>query len=357
MRRRAQGKHRDAVHRRATKSPRKGGKAALRQARRVCCRSAFVCAALRAIGQSCPRCENLRKNQPDDDRLLDSQDRTGQRRGVLGGPPFLCPWTPQSDGRTGLRRLFMLPGILSVLICTPVLVILPAKASQAHKTTDLLTFIRHIEAGGGYDAFEHRISVPPPKRLTAMRVDEVLAWQTRVRAAGNPSTAAGGYQIIRQTLNRMVKNGTVSGTALFNADTQDRLARSLIGECGSSAQRVRFANCLAGIWAALPLVSGPNRGRSAHHGIAGNRAHTTPETILALLAGKPMPISRTSAARLRNEAGAGSGADMRYSTVATPPEPSKPSRESIGAAMRQARKDGTLTPSVRLWKVDPYAQE
>ena len=338
-----------------------------------CCRSAFVCAALRTIGQSCHRCENLRKNQPDDDRLLDSQDRTGQCRGVLSGPPFI-PEKPRSDGRTGLRRLFMLPkaseatpyqsgghrppGILSVLICTPVLVISPAKASQAHKTTDLLTFIRHIEAGGGgYDAFEHRISVPPPKRLTAMRVDEVLAWQTRVRAAGNPSTAAGGYQIIRQTLGRMVKNGTVSGTALFNADTQDRLARSLIGECGSSAQRVRFANCLAGIWAALPLVSGPNRGRSAHHGIAGNRAHTTPKTILALLAGKPVSIGRTSAARLRNEADAGSGADLRYSTVATPPEPSKPSRESIGAAMRQARKDGTLTPSVRLWKVDPYAQE
>ncbi len=319
--------------------------------------SSFVCAALRAIGQSCPRCENLRKSQPDDDRSLDSQDRTGQRRGVLGGPPFI-PEKPRSDGRTGLRWLFMLPGILAVLIWTPVLVIPPAKASQAHKTTDLLTFIRHIEAGGGgYDAFEHRISVPPPKRLTAMRVDEVLAWQTRVRAAGNPSTAAGGYQIIRQTLDRMVKNSTVSRTALFNADTQDRLARSLIGECGSSAQRVRFANCLAGIWAALPLVSGPNRGRSAHHGIAGNRAHTTPETILALLAGKPVPISRTSAARLRNEAGAGSGADMRYSTVATPPEPPKPSRESIGAAMRQARKDGTLTPSVRLWKVDPYAQE
>ena len=200
--------------------------------------------------------------------------------------------------------------------------------------------------------------MPPPKRLTAMRVDEVLAWQTQVRAAGNPSTAAGGYQIIRQTLDRMVKNGTVSRTALFNADTQDRLARSLIGECGSSANRVRFANCLAGIWAALPLVSGPNRDRSAHHGIVGNRAHTTPKTILALLAGKPVSIGRTSAARLRNEAGAGSGADLRYSTVAKPPKSSRqPSQASISAAMKQARKNGTLTPSVRLWKVDPYAQE
>ena len=252
-------------------------------------------------------------------------------------------------------------GVLSALICVITCAVLvfaaPAKA-RAATTTDLLTFIRHLEAGrAAYDAYEHRINVPPPKKLTAMRVGEVLAWQKRVRAAGNPSTAAGGYQIIRQTLDRLVKNGTVSRTALFNAHTQDRLARSLIGECGSSAQRVRFANCLAGIWAALPLVSGPNRGRSAHHGIAGNRAHTTPKTVLALLAGKPVSIGRRNAARLRNKVGTGSGADLRYSTVATPPEPPKPSRESIGAAMRQARRDDTLTPSVRLWKVDPYARD
>ena len=171
------------------------------------------------------------------------------------------------------------------------------------KPPDLLTFIRHIEAGGGYDAFERRISVPPPKRLTAMRVSEVLAWQTRVRAAGNPSTAAGGYQVIRSTLDRLIKKGVVSKTELFDVATQDRLALALIGECGSRARPVRFANCLAGIWAALPLVSGPNRGRSAHHGIAGNRAHATPKTVLALLAGKSVSIGRTRAARLQMERG------------------------------------------------------
>ena len=100
---------------------------ALRQA------TAFICATLRAIGQSCHRYENLRKSQPDDDRSLDSLDRTGQRRGVLGGPPFI-PEKPRSEGRTGLRRLFMLLGILSALICMPVPVIAPAKASQAHET-------------------------------------------------------------------------------------------------------------------------------------------------------------------------------------------------------------------------------
>ena len=77
-------------------------------------------------------------------------------------------------------------------------------APTKSRTSDLLTFIRHLEAGAeGYDAYERRISVAPPKRLTAMRVGEVLAWQRRVRNAGNPSTAAGGYQIIHKTLDRL----------------------------------------------------------------------------------------------------------------------------------------------------------
>ena len=124
----------------------------------------------------------------------------------------------------------------------------------------------------------------------------------------------------------------------------------------------RFANCLAGIWAALPLVSGPNQGRSAHHGVAGNRALTRPQTVLALLAGKPVTVAPASAPDAGTDAVGGptvvsaggpavSRSDLRYSTIAWP------SRASISAAMRQASKDGTLTPSVRKWEIDPYAQE
>ena len=301
---------------------------------------------------------------------VDSCRRADQRCSASGGPRFQTKEQLPGAGRAGHSWngvLFALPraaksGVLA--LAWALLLAVPAAHATDH-ASDLLAFIRHLEAGrAGYNAFERRITVAPPKLLTAMRVGEVLAWQNRVRAAGNPSTAAGGYQIIRATLDRLVRNGTVSKTAIFNADTQDRLARSLIGECGlhtntvgSSPRRhsVRFANCLAGIWASLPLVSGPRRGLSAHHGVAGNRALTTPKTVLALLAGKPVTFARSSADDGR---GNGDGATLSYRAIAKVPEPeSLPSRARIGEAMRKARKGGTLTPSVRKWKVDPYAQE
>ena len=267
----------------------------------------------------------------------------------------------QSRRSSHVRSPVLTCALLCAVLCGLVLAAPNVQAKSAptkSRTSDLLTFIRHLEAGAeGYDAYERRISVAPPKRLTAMRVGEVLAWQRRVRNAGNPSTAAGGYQIIRKTLDRLVRKGAVSRTALFNAETQDHLARTLIGECGSRAAPTRFANCLARIWAALPLVSGPNRGRSAHHGVAGNRALTRPQTVLALLSGKPVTVAPGSAPDSGTKAVMPAGgpavsrSDLRYRTIA------RPSRASISKAMRQASKDGTLTPSVRKWEIDPYAQE
>ncbi|MYH31365.1 MAG: hypothetical protein F4137_21565, partial [Acidobacteria bacterium] len=73
------------------------------------------------------------------------------------------------------------------------------------RTTDLLEFIRALEAPRGHDDYERRIPVPPPKPLTGMTIGEVLDWQADVRRAGAPSTAAGGYQVIRATLERLVR--------------------------------------------------------------------------------------------------------------------------------------------------------
>ena len=214
-------------------------------------------------------------------------------------------------------------------------------------TTDLLAFIRAIEAPRGYDDYEARIPVAPPRPLTRMTLGEVLHWQARVRKAGAPSTAAGGYQVIHATLERLVRAHGLDRDALFDGPMQDRLARLLIAECGDPgppSRQPRFANCLAGIWAALPLTSGPRKGRSAYRGVAGNRALTRPETVLAVLSGQPVqlpqgvPDGRPPA--VSDEAVLAFGA-VRLNRIAS--------------AMRGAAQAGTLTPSVREWSFDPYA--
>jgi len=237
-------------------------------------------------------------------------------------------------------------------LCLAALPALPTGA-EVGTTTDLLTFVRHLEAPDGYDAYEARIPIAPPKPLTSMTLAEVLAWQVRVRRSGAPSTAAGGYQIIYPTLQRLVRKYGIDRDARFDAGMQDRLARLLIAECGdrpalaATAAHSRYGNCLAGIWAALPLTAGRNRGRSAYHGVAGNRALTSPRIVLALLAGEPAPLRR----------GAGSA---RPDTVTEPPLAFGAVRvrmSDIDAAMRSAADTGGLTPSVHEWEFDPYASQ
>ena len=222
-----------------------------------------------------------------------------------------------------------------------------AGLADERTVTDILALVRALEAPGGYDAYEGRIPVPPPKRLTAMTVGEVLDWQADVRRAGAPSTASGGYQVIRPTLERLVRTHGIDRGALFDAAMQDRLARLLVAECGDPGPGLRpprFADCLAGIWAALPLTSGPKRGRSAYDGVAGNRALTDPETVLAVLAGRTVTLP--------------DGAPRDAPPAVSDDEVLAFGAVRIGrinAAMRGAAREGTLTPSVRDWRFDPYA--
>lgn len=152
---------------------------------------------------------------------------------------------------------------------------------------ELLDFIRYYEAGGKYSAVYSGLKQKPPKELTAMSVGEVIAWQKSLGKV--KSTAAGGYQFIRATLKDLVEVHRIDKSRAFDADLQDQLANLLIKKCvykNAPKDNARFANCLAGIWAALPLVSGPNKGKSRYHGIAGNRARVTPSEVLSFLAGK-----------------------------------------------------------------------
>ena len=236
------------------------------------------------------------------------------------------------------------------------------KASAPRTTTDLLTFIRALEAPRGYDDYERRIRTPPPRPLTAMTVGEVLDWQVRLRRAGAVSTAAGGYQIIYPTLARLVSRYGISRSARFDAPLQDRLAQLLIAECGPPGPRSthpRYGNCLARIWAALPLTHGTGAGQSAHQGLAGNTALTTPETVLALLAGEAVEIGpqgpQAGQTVTRGTGARGTGARGTHPR-AFGTKTLTVDIEEINTALRKARRDNTLTPSLRSWKQDPYAQ-
>ena len=169
----------------------------------------------------------------------------------------------------------------------------PGQASPAitrldPRTAGMLDFIGSLEAPGGYDVYSHYAAAPPPKPLTKMTVNEVLAWQDRIDARSR-SEAAGRFQIMEDTLrDYLVPTMGLTGQEKFNADMQNAMAVVLMQRRGWSPKgtnHVRMGNALAKEWAALPLLSGPNIGKSAHHKTKGarNRALTTPEQFLAVL--------------------------------------------------------------------------
>ena len=222
-----------------------------------------------------------------------------------------------------------------------------ARAEGPANDATILSFVRHYEARGDYDSYYEGISTAPPRPLTQMTVGEVMAWQASL--TGVKSTAAGGYQIIKATLADLVKDHRIDRNARYDVAMQDRLGALLIADCQSRNDARLFANCLAGIWAALPRVSGANRGRSRYHGIAGNRALTTPENVLAMLEGRPFNLRRSVPRRV-NLAAFGS-TPLEISVVSTPQAPSR--RDRIREAMRQASTGGTT----RTYTFDPYALE
>ena len=214
---------------------------------------------------------------------------------------------------------------------------------------DLLRLIRHYEADGSYDTVEYRIPLRTPKPLTEMSIAEVMAWQ---RSLGNvTSTAVGGYQFIMTTLRDTVQRYQVDPSARFDARMQDHLARLLMRDCAEAKARSThaFANCLAGIWAALPLVTGPNKGKSKYRHIAGNRARTTPEHVIAVLEGAAFELKPPMGKRRKANVAA---ARERFANGVV-----KVSRRSlIKAEIESMSKTGKAARSV-VYKVDPYAQE
>lgn len=139
----------------------------------------------------------------------------------------------------------------------------------------LLGLIGRVEGASSYDIIYHGSRIRPPKPITSMTIGEVRAFQDRMVAAGSRSSAVGLYQFIRNTLPEAMTAAGLGPDDAFSPFNQDRMARSLLKKCGFYDYRTpeeRIGDCVAGRWAAIPRFTGPGAGRSAHHGIAGNRS-------------------------------------------------------------------------------------
>ena len=160
---------------------------------------------------------------------------------------------------------------------------------------NLLRLIGKVEAPKGFDQVSSYAVVEPPKPLTQMTINEVMAWQASNTAAGGKSHAAGRFQIMRPTLGEMRDRLKLTGNELFDAAMQKRLAVELMRVEGLEDWRAgrmsdaEFGNRLANRWAALPRVSGDGAGASVYAGDGLNAAGTNVDTLLAVLRGEEVP--------------------------------------------------------------------
>ncbi|MEM8777066.1 MAG: hypothetical protein AAGF53_18705 [Pseudomonadota bacterium] len=143
---------------------------------------------------------------------------------------------------------------------------------RSSKTDRLLDLIAKAESPRlGYDAIHHSASRLPNKPPSQMTVAEIFAW---IEATPGQHHAIGRYQFIPATLARVLKSLDVAPNSRFSPALQDRLAGVLLIEAGyiefqaGKLTREAFQDRLAKVWAGLPLRSG----KSAYHGIAGNKA-------------------------------------------------------------------------------------
>lgn len=148
--------------------------------------------------------------------------------------------------------------------------------------SEMLELIGSLEAPEGYDQVYGGVKLAPPRPITSMRVYEVIAWQ-REASRTAVSSAAGRYQVIRATLERMVERGVVHKNERFSPGVQDRIGRYLLRETGYRSGPIshKTANRIAGVWAALPTTGPGSSGASFYEGIAGNHALLDAESFRA----------------------------------------------------------------------------
>ncbi|MCF7645046.1 hypothetical protein KQ944_07805 [Bacillus subtilis] len=193
----------------------------------------------------------------------------------------------------------------------------------------LLDFIRKIEAGrtdrASYDVIYGKNQHKLKKQITAMTIGELVDEQVSFTKRFK-SSASGGYQFMRKTLQDLSRELRLSGKQMFDPDLQDRLGYHLLKRRGyeefmaGKITMTEFAKRLAMEWASFPVLAATKgqhqqlkRGQSYYDGDALNKALVKPEDIEVILrkakaAGNELPAL----------------APKKLEAESLPPEPEKP---------------------------------
>ncbi len=152
----------------------------------------------------------------------------------------------------------------------------------------LLSTIAKGESSGNYNAYYGQADNQSP-RFTDMTIAQVLQWQEEFVRQGNPSSAVGKYQIVRPTLEGLVRQLNLDTSLKYDEAMQDRLAITLLERRGSvqfvdkKLSREEFAANLAQEWAALPKVVGSNPHESFYAGDGLNHSRVSVQEMLGAI--------------------------------------------------------------------------
>ncbi|MFG6573519.1 hypothetical protein ACGYLO_18145 [Sulfitobacter sp. 1A13353] len=182
---------------------------------------------------------------------------------------------------------------ISALLSAAVLfTALPAQADAQPGVTyryldrPFLELLGYLEGPQGYNDITGFTNLRPVRPVSQMTIQEVLEFQMMLRQKGAKSSAMGRYQFIYKTLDYLVKLHDMDTNQLFDKRMQDHLARLEMARCGFYDRTLdvrEVGDCLAHTWAALPLLSGKNRGKSRYVETGINSARTSPEVMEAIL--------------------------------------------------------------------------
>ncbi|UCA47070.1 hypothetical protein [Pseudochrobactrum sp. XF203] len=180
----------------------------------------------------------------------------------------------------------------------------------------LLDFIRKTEVGrtdrASYDVIYGHNQDKLPKPITSMTIGELVDAQASFTKRFK-SSASGGYQFMRKTLQDLSRELRLNGRHMFDPDLQDRLGYHLLKRRGyeefmaGTISAAEFAKQLAMEWASFPVLTATKgahgqlkRGQSYYDGDALNKALVKPEAIEAVLRkaktagnGLPVPVSES----------------------------------------------------------------
>lgn len=149
----------------------------------------------------------------------------------------------------------------------------------------MLDFIAVKESNSNYDAFVNHAN--NKDSLAANTINGIYAFQRKLIAWGEPSSAVGRYQFVQRTLSMVIQQLSIPLTDHFTDELQDKLACRLLDNRGYGNWLSKiiddssFAHNLSCEWASLPDPL--NDGRSHYDGVGGNSALYTLDEVYAML--------------------------------------------------------------------------